>query len=175
MSIKIEIESASVAEMHEELKALLFGVAAGRPALRSSGQVEAPEKQGQGKTEVVAEPKEAQETPETKPEEAEPVKKKRRTKAEIEAEKAAKEAEEAQQGEPETEEAEEEEAEEVPAKEEKAPAKITIHSLRELAVSKGSAKKPLIAKILQNEFGGRTFPNIDESEYPALYKKIEAL
>ena len=167
MSIKIEIHSETVAEMQSELRALLFGAG---PEIKIAGPVEVPakEKSEAGKMVALEDEPVVAEQPEEKVEKT--TRTKRRTKAEIEADKAAKQAEQekaeaAKEAEPE----QGTEAEPEPKQEE-----VTIHQLRQLCASKGAAKKPKIAALLK-KFGGTKLPEIDEAKYAELYTEIEAI
>lgn len=168
MAIKIEIEAASAAEMHQELATLLFGLG-GEKQFRK----------------IVVEPSEGltqQEAPKTEAETidepAEAPKKKRRTKAEIEAEKKAQEEPETKQSEseePATEKAHEEPEEVLnPAPEKKAAKVYDVNDLRQLAVSKGTSKKPGIANILK-KYGVQTFPQLSSEDMQKVYAEIEVL
>ena len=184
MAIKIEIEAASAAEMHEELKTLLFGTGGGAPLqLIVDGKTEVPtEKPGifngasKGEDMKVGSASRSIDEPV-----GEQPKKKRRTKAEIEAEKKAQEEPETEQPESEesaTEKAPEthEEPEEVlnPAPEKKAAKVYDVNDLRQLAVSKGTPKKPGIANILK-KYGVQTFPQLSSEDMQKVYAEIEVL
>lgn len=183
MSIKIEIHSETVAEMQSELRALLFGETG--PGLKIAGPVEVPakEKSEAGKMVALEDEPVVAEQPEEKVEKT--TRTKRRTKAEIEADKAAKQAEQekaeaAKEAEPEQgTEAEPESKQEATEDKQEAATEdkqeeVTIHQLRQLCASKGAAKKPKIAALLK-KFGGSKLPEIDEAKYADLYTEIEAI
>lgn len=179
MAIKIEIEAASAAEMHAELKALLFGATG--PVLKTAGPIDLPK--GEPGKFIEVEGGDASEGKEQNPDTAKEDKPKtrRRTKAEIEAEKKAQEKPETEQPESEesaTEKAPEthEEPEEVlnPAPEKKAAKVYDVNDLRQLAVSKGTPKKPGIANILK-KYGVQTFPQLSSEDMQKVYAEIEVL
>src|SRR5690606_29804312 len=100
-------------------------------------------------------------------------KKKRRTKAEIEAEKAEK-AETTTEEAPETHE-EPEEVLNVAAKEDvKADKQYDIDDVRQLIMVKGSSKKGLVGNILKS-YGVKVLPELTEQQLQEVYAKIEAL
>lgn len=164
MAIKIEIEAASAAEMHEELKTLLFGATS--PTLKTAGPLDLPKAEPGKVIEIGA-----------KAESSEPVKeapkKKRRTKAEIEAEKA-EQAEATTEEAPETHE-EPEEVLNVAAKDDvKAGKQYDIDDARQLIMVKGSSKKALVAGILKS-YGVKVLPELSEEQLQEVYAKIEEL
>lgn len=169
MAIKIEIEAASAAEMHTELKSLLFG--APRPHQVTSDNW-SEEYQGQvgeerkaepiDKSSAAADPEPVKETP----------KKKRRSKAETETGKAA-EVETAVEAVPEIHEEPEEVLNPAPAKETKVK-KYSLDDTRQLIITKGSSKKAKIAAIL-GKHGVQTLPQLSEDQLQEVYVEIEAL
>lgn len=175
MAIKIEIEAASAAEMHEELKTLLFGAAG--PVLKTAGPIDLPK--GEPGKFIEVEGGDAPEGKEQNPDTAKGDKPKtrRRTKAEIEAEKKAQEKPETDQPEseePATEKAPETEEEPEKTTEKKVAKVYDVNDLRQLAVSKGTPKKPGIANILK-KYGVQTFPQLSSEDMQKVYAEIEVL
>lgn len=173
MAIKIEIEAASAAEMHQELATLLFGLGGEKEFRKivvepSEGII------GQEAGGAVAkpEPEEVKEAP----------KKKRRTKAEIEAEKDAKAEADAKTAEAATapvDEPEEDgtpETQDMPKEESKPEAgkQYDIDDVRQLIMVKGSSKKGLVGSILKS-YGVKVLPELSHEQLQEVYTKIEAL
>lgn len=173
MAIKIEIEAASAAEMHEELKTLLFGAAG--PTLKTAGPLDLPKAEPGKVIEIGANadgPEPAKEA----------TKKKRRTKAEIEAEKDAKAEADAKMAEAATapvDEPEEDgtpETQDMPKEESKSEAdkQYDIDDVRQLIMVKGSSKKGLVGNILKS-YGVKVLPELTEQQLQEVYAKVEEL
>jgi outer membrane biosynthesis protein TonB len=116
--------------------------------------------------------------PEEQPQPEEPKKRKRRTKAGIEAESNAEteQAETAEMEPAETEsESAEEEAEERDEPKASRPSKITLDDVRRAVAEKKEAHLPIMKFKLKEEFGVKTTPELAEHQYEAFYNFVTSL